>query len=52
MPLVQESLSNANPPTYMTLDKGAFSAQLMRLPQPDEAPIICDLQLVIEYCSR
>jgi len=52
MPLVQESLSNAHPPAYVTLDKDAFSAQLARLPQPDEAPILCDLQLVIEYYSR
>ncbi|MEJ5246834.1 MAG: 30S ribosomal protein S4 [Caldilinea sp.] len=52
MPLVQESLSNAHPPAYVTLDKDAFSAQLARLPQPDETPILCDLQLVIEYYSR
>ncbi|MCS6828837.1 MAG: 30S ribosomal protein S4 [Caldilinea sp.] len=52
MPLVQESLRNANPPAYVALDKEAFSAQLVRLPQRDEVPVICDLQLVIEYYSR
>lgn len=52
IPLVQESLRDANPPAYVVLDKDAFSAQLVRLPQRDEVPVICDLQLVIEYYAR
>ncbi len=52
MPLVLDAVANANPPSYVTLDKNNMSAQLTRVPERDEIPVICELPLVIEFYSR
>ena len=52
MPAIQGALVDANPPSYVALDKNNLSAQLVRLPEREEIPVICELPLVIEYYSR
>ncbi|MCX6047199.1 MAG: 30S ribosomal protein S4 [Chloroflexi bacterium] len=52
MPGIQDALGDANPPSYITLSKENMSAQLARLPQRDEVPVVCEVQLVVEYYSR
>jgi small subunit ribosomal protein S4 len=51
-PLIQDALADANPPSYIALDKNQASAQLLRLPEREEIPVICELPLVIEYYAR
>lgn len=52
IPDLQIALDEANPPDYISLSKPEMSAQLVRLPNRDEVPVICQLQLVVEYYSR
>jgi small subunit ribosomal protein S4 len=52
MPLIIESIGNGNPPAYIEVDKNNFAARLMRLPDREEVPVICELSLVTEYYSR
>ncbi|RIK45082.1 MAG: 30S ribosomal protein S4 [Chloroflexi bacterium] len=52
MPLILDAVDNANPPSYIELDKANLRARLLRLPEREETPIICELPLVIEYYSR
>lgn len=52
LPCFAEALEAAHPPSYITLDKDNLSAQLLRLPERSEVPIICDIPRVIEYYSR
>lgn len=50
--VIQSALADANPPSYIALNKNNFSAQVVRLPERVEVPVICEVQLVIEYYSR
>ncbi len=52
LPGFQMAVANANPPSYITLNKADVAAQLLRLPARIDIPVICDVQLVIEYYSR
>lgn len=52
MPLIIEAIGNANPPSYIEVDRNNFSARLLRLPEREEVPVICELSLVTEYYSR
>lgn len=48
----KDALDSAFPPPFIALDKSAMSAQLKHLPERAESPVICDVQLVIEFYSR
>ncbi|RAY16007.1 30S ribosomal protein S4 [Actinomadura craniellae] len=39
-------------PDYLQADHTTLTAQLVRLPERHEIPVICDVQLVVEYYSR
>ncbi len=39
-------------PEYLEVSKSDMSARLIASPMPEDVPIICDLQLVVEYYSR
>lgn len=52
MPLIIEALGSSNPPAYIDVDKNNFAARLLRLPDREEVPVICELSLVTEYYSR
>lgn len=52
MPNIQEAVSDAAPPSYLSLNKENLAVQLVRLPQREEVPVICEVQLVVEYYSR
>ncbi|WP_433533522.1 30S ribosomal protein S4 [Micromonospora sp. CA-263727] len=40
------------PAAYLDVDLAGLTARLTRLPQRSEVPVICDVQLVVEYYSR
>ena len=40
------------PPTYIERDTEALTAQLVRLPERDEIPVICEEHYVVEFYSR
>ena len=42
----------AQPVSYLRLDKTALTITVTALPIPGEVPIICDLPQVIEFYSR
>jgi len=52
MPNIQSVFADANPPSYITVNKNNYSAQLVRLPERAEVPVVCEVPLVIEYYSR
>jgi small subunit ribosomal protein S4 len=52
IPNIQSVFADANPPSYIALNRNNFSAQLVRLPQRAEVPVVCEVPLVIEYYSR
>lgn len=52
MPLIIEAIGSSNPPAYIDVDKNNFAARLLRLPDREEVPVICELSLVTEYYSR
>lgn len=52
MPDIQVALAEANVPSYVAVNRNDFSAELMRIPYRDEVPVLCDVQLVVEYYSR
>ena len=39
-------------PDYLKVDLEKLSATLVRRPKRDEVPVICDVQMVVEYYSR
>ncbi|WP_119728958.1 30S ribosomal protein S4 [Thermomonospora amylolytica] len=39
-------------PPYLEVEHGLLTARLVRRPERDEIPVICDEQLVVEYYSR
>ena len=52
MPLITDAIGNSNPPPYIDVDKTGFAARLLRMPDREEVPVICELSLVTEYYSR
>lgn len=40
------------PPSYLEADPEALRARLVRLPEREEIPVICNEQYVVEYYSR
>lgn len=52
MPLIVDALGNGTSAPYIDVDKNNFSARLLRLPEREEVPVICELSLVTEYYSR
>jgi len=52
IPNIQGVFADANPPSYIALNRNNYSAQLVRLPQRAEVPVVCEVPLVIEYYSR
>ncbi len=49
---LRAALAEANVPSYVAVNRNDFSAELMRIPYRDEVPVLCDVQLVVEYYSR
>ena len=47
-----DALRNAHPPDYIALFKSDLSAKLLFNPEREDVPIICNVNLVIEYYSR
>ena len=39
-------------PEYLTVDESGYSVTVNHMPARDEVPVICDVQLVVEYYSR
>ena len=39
-------------PEYLTVDSSGYEVTVNHLPARDEVPVICDVQLVVEYYSR
>ena len=39
-------------PDYLTVELEKLSATLVRRPRREEVPVICDVQMVVEYYSR
>jgi small subunit ribosomal protein S4 len=52
VPIFAEALETAHPPGYIALDKENLSAQWLRVPEREQVPVACEVQLVIEYYSR
>lgn len=40
------------PPSYLDVDQAGLRARLVRLPERQEIPVICDEQLVVEFYAR
>lgn len=47
-----QSIANAAPPDYISMDKNAMTAQMLYAPRRVEVPIVCEVPQVIEYYSR
>lgn len=52
LPCFQEAVDDAMPAPYVTLDKGEMSVRVTDVPSREQAPIICEVPLVIEFYSR
>lgn len=52
IPVVSEALNRSTSPAYLNVNKDAVSCSFVRAPERAEVPVICDLQLVIEWYSR
>jgi len=39
-------------PEYLSVDESGYEVTVNHLPSRDEVPVICDVQLVVEYYSR
>ena len=39
-------------PAYLEIDSSGYGAKLSYLPRRDEVPVICEVQLVVEFYSR
>ncbi len=50
--IIQDSIRSASPPNYLELSKADFSAKLLHIPEREEIPVICEINLVVEYYSR
>jgi small subunit ribosomal protein S4 len=52
LPQIVTAVENAQPVPYVELDRETMALRVLRLPDPAEVPIICELPLVIEYYAR
>jgi small subunit ribosomal protein S4 len=52
LPAVQEALADAQPISYLSLDRNTASVTVLSIPPREMIPVICDVPLVIEYYSR
>ena len=52
MPAFQEAMDDAQPVSYLELDRDEMSIRVTRIPERDEIPVICETSLVIEFYSR
>jgi len=50
--VVAASGAPAEPPAYLEVFLADLVARYERTPIRDEAPVFCEEQLVVEYCSR
>ncbi len=50
--IFRQSLGQVVAPSYIEVIKPELNARLLRMPQRDEIPVICNVTLVIEYYSR
>ena len=50
--IFRQSLGQVVAPSYIEVAKPELNARLLRMPQRDEIPVICNVTLVIEYYSR
>lgn len=41
-----------SPPPYLEFDKASCSVKILRTPERDEIPVVCDVPLVVEYYSK
>lgn len=48
----QEAIRTSAPPPYLELTKADLSVRYLYLPPREEAPVVCEVPLVIEYYSR
>jgi small subunit ribosomal protein S4 len=48
----QEAMDDAQPISYLALNKDEMSIRVLAMPERDQIPIICEVPLVIEYYSR
>jgi small subunit ribosomal protein S4 len=44
--------ASTSAPAYLEIERGQLSARFLRLPTRDEAPVICEVQAVVEFYSR
>lgn len=51
-PGIQEAMADAQPISYLTLDRNAGTITVNEIPARELIPVICDVPLVIEYYSR
>jgi small subunit ribosomal protein S4 len=49
---IKEALSRANRPSYIETDTSALTTRFVRSPEGHEIPIVCNVQMVVEYYSR
>jgi small subunit ribosomal protein S4 len=52
MQSIDWALQDAAPPPYVRLNREGLSAELLREPQLDEIPVICEISRVVEFYSR
>jgi hypothetical protein len=52
MAMFNELRANAAVSPYMLNEDGGMAARYSCLPERHEIPVICDLQLVVEFYSR
>ena len=39
-------------PPYLTVDDSGYTSEITHVPPRPEVPVVCDVQLVVEYYSR
>lgn len=48
----RESLGSANPPSYLELSKPKMTTTVVRQPDREDIPVLCDVLQVVEFYSR
>ena len=49
---IKEAMTKANRPTYMETNIEQLSTKIGRLPEAHEIPVMCNVQMVVEFYSR
>ena len=52
LPLVQVAIHKTIVPPYIEQDKSNYTCKMIRTPERQEVPVICELQRVVEFYSR